>query len=103
MKEIRQFWVLFFQRKRTKKITVLKKVFSLHLTGHHNPQEIACKLSSGVTVTQDLTKSGNPLPGVALSFWRRGGYQRGSETSCRYSHREEENRIPSLIFVIIIN
>lgn len=69
MKEIRQFWVLFFQRKKTKKKknTVLKKVFSLHLTGHHNPQEIACKLSSGVTVTQYSTKSGKLLPGVALS------------------------------------
>lgn len=69
MKEIRQFWLLFFWRKRTKKkIIALKKVFRLHLTGHHNPQEIACKLSSGVTVTQYLTKSGKLLPGVALRF-----------------------------------
>lgn len=69
MKEIRQFWVLFFlEKKRLKKIAVLKKVFSLHLTGHHNPQEIACKLSTGVTVTQYLTKSGKLLPGTALKF-----------------------------------
>lgn len=52
MKEIRWLWVfLFFQSTRRKTITVFEKVFSLHLTGHHNPQEIACKLSDGVTVT----------------------------------------------------
>lgn len=50
IKEIMWFWVfLFFQSQIKKK--VLKKVSSLRLTEHHNPQETACKLSNGVTVT----------------------------------------------------